>query len=91
MDLEDLRESAEIGDIEDLDIEGCIERLEEVTKAMEQHDIKLNEALALYERGTALITRAMGILREAEQRVLVLKEGLNGEFETEPFKGERED
>ena len=55
--------------------EESITRLEEVVKLLERGDAPLDNALALFEEGTALIKTCSKILDEAEQKVTLLTKG----------------
>lgn len=46
-----------------------IQRLEQITTLLERGDVPLEEALSLFEEGTALATAATGRLDQAELRV----------------------
>ena len=64
--------------------ESSITRLEEVIKAMEQGDVPLEQALALFKEGTELAGRCSRLLDEAELTVKKLTKDANGEpVETE--------
>ena len=58
-----------------LSFEESLSRLEEIVRHLEKGDMPLNESLALYEEGTALITACSRMLDEAEQKVVKLKKG----------------
>lgn len=55
--------------------EESITRLEEVVKLLERGDAPLDNALALFEEGTALIKTCTKMLDEAEQKVTLLVKG----------------
>lgn len=55
--------------------ENSITRLEEVVKLLERGDAPLDDALALFEEGTALIKACSKMLDEAEQKVTLLSKG----------------
>ncbi len=55
--------------------EESITRLEEVVKLLERGDAPLDNALALFEEGTALIKTCSKMLDEAEQKVTLLTKG----------------
>ncbi len=66
--------------------EGSITRLEEVVRLLERGDAPLDNALALFEEGTALIKNCSKMLDEAEQKVTLL---VKGEIpKEEPFNAE---
>lgn len=55
--------------------EESVTRLEEVVKLLERGDAPLDDALALFEEGTALIKICSKMLDEAEQKVTLLTKG----------------
>ena len=66
--------------------EQSIERLNEIVKQLEKGEAPLSESLALFEEGTALISICGKMLDEAEQKVVMLKKGENGEPVEIPFE-----
>ena len=69
-----------------LTFEEAMARIEEIVKALERGDKPLEEALTLFEEGTKLIKRCSKQLDDAEQRVVKLKKGPDGEPEELPFE-----
>ena len=63
-------------------------RLDGIVKQLEKGDAPLGESLALFEEGTALIRACGAMLEEAEQKVLRLKKGPDGEPVELPFETE---
>ena len=61
-------------------------RIEEIVRALEKGDRPLEEALSLFEEGTALIKSCGTLLNEAEQRVVKLQKGEDGEPVELPFE-----
>ncbi len=62
--------------------EQSVAQLEQIVAAIESGQIGLEESLAKYEQGMALVKRCRGILDCAEKRIEQLtetKEGLKGE------------
>jgi exodeoxyribonuclease VII small subunit len=61
--------------------------LERIVQELEDGQLGLDEALARYERGVALVRRCQAQLAQAEQRVLLLT-GLDGEGQPalQPFE-----
>ena len=59
--------------------EDSMARLEEIVKALEGGEKPLEEALSLFEEGTALIKSCGKLLDEAEQKVVKLQKGEDGE------------
>ena len=65
--------------------EESIDRLDEIVKLLEKGDRPLDEALTLFEEGTALVKSCGKLLDEAEQKVVKLQKGSEGEPEEVPF------
>lgn len=70
--------------------EESMARLEEIVKALERGDAKLDESLALFEEGASLIKSCGKMLDDAEQKVTRLKKGEDGTPEELPFVGEND-
>ena len=70
-----------------LSFEQSMERLDAIVKQLEKGEAPLNESLALFEEGTALIASCGKMLDGAEQKVVMLKKGENGEPSEMPFEG----
>ena len=62
-----------------LSFEQSITRLDEIVKLLEKGDAPLSDSLKLFEEVTALITGCDAMLNEAEQMVVKLKKGPDGE------------
>ena len=58
-----------------MSVEQSLDRLEEIVRHLEKGDLPLNDSLALYEEGTALIAACSKQLDEAEQKVVKLRKG----------------
>lgn len=71
-----------------LSFEQAINRLDEIVKLLERGDAPLSESLKLFEEGTALITNCDNMLNEAEQTVVKLRKGSDGEPVELPFEDE---
>ncbi len=69
----------------DLPFEAAMERLEVIVKTMESDGVSLDESLALYEEGVALLRRCNRELDEAEQRVRILRRTPDGEIKPADF------
>ncbi|MFR7758393.1 MAG: exodeoxyribonuclease VII small subunit [Christensenellales bacterium] len=69
-----------------LSFEQSITRLDEIVKQLEKGDAPLNDSLKLFEEGTALISNCDAMLNEAEQMVVKLKKGPDGEPVELPFE-----
>ncbi len=70
-----------------LSFEQAMEKLDAIVKQLEKGEAPLNEALALFEEGTALIVACGTLLDEAEQKVALLKKGEDGAPVELPFEG----
>ena len=69
-----------------LSFEQSITRLDEIVKLLEKGDSPLSDSLKLFEEGTALISNCDAMLNEAEQMVVKLKKGPDGEPVELPFE-----
>ena len=58
--------------------EQSLTRLDEIVQRMEKGDVPLEEALTLFEEGTALVTSCNRLLDEAEMKVVQLTKGPDG-------------
>ena len=63
---------------ESMTFEQSLKRLEEIVKRMESGDVALEEALALFEEGTALAGSCNKLLDSAELKVLQMTRGADG-------------
>ncbi|MGM9521657.1 MAG: exodeoxyribonuclease VII small subunit [Oscillospiraceae bacterium] len=70
--------------------EESLSRLDEIVKALEKGDKPLDEALALFEEGTALVKSCSKLLDTAEQKVVKLQKGADGEPVELPFSSEEQ-
>ncbi len=68
-----------------LSFELSLSRIEEIVKSLENGSAPLDESMKLFEEGTALILRCGAMLDEAEQQVVRLKKGPDGEPQELPF------
>jgi exodeoxyribonuclease VII small subunit len=69
--------------------EQSLSELEQVVRDLEDGELGLEEALARYERGVALVRRCQGQLGQAEQRILLLTGvGPDGQPIVQPFRHE---
>ena len=71
-----------------LSFEQSMARLDEIVRHLEKGDMPLNDSLALFEEGTALIRSCENQLDEAEQKVVKLRKGPDREPEELPFEDE---
>lgn len=63
-------------------------RLEEIVKSLEKGEVSLSDSMKLFEEGSALLRRCGDALDEAEQQVVRLRKGADGEPEELPFDAE---
>lgn len=68
--------------------EQSLKRLDEIVKNLERGDVSLADSMTLFEEGTALIKSCGAMLDEAEQKVVMLKKGADGEPVELPFDAE---
>ena len=71
---------------ENKSFEESINRLDEIVRSLEKGDAPLSESLKLFEEGTGLIANCDKLLTEAEQTVVKLKKGADGEPIELPFE-----
>jgi exodeoxyribonuclease VII small subunit len=69
---------------EKIDVEKALTRLEEIVKALESDEIKLDESLRLFEEGVKLASAIKKRLEESELKVRKVLEGAEG-FKVEDF------
>ena len=63
-------------------------RLEEIVALLERGDAKLQDSLALFEEGTKLVSACSVMLEQAEQQVVKLQKGPDGDPVELPFETE---
>ena len=63
---------------EKMNFEQSLARLDEIVRRMENGDVALEEALKLFEEGTALAASCNKLLDEAELKVVRLTKGADG-------------
>ncbi len=73
----------------EMSFEESMKRLDEIVKGLEKGDVTLDDSMKLFEEGTALIRRCTGLLDNAEQQVVQLREGPDGAPEERPFNGKK--
>ncbi len=64
-----------------IDINKALNELEEIVENIEDSNLSLDDSLKEFERGIELVKTAQKILLQAEQKVALLVEGVNGEPE----------
>ena len=70
--------------------EEMLARLEEIVRSLEKGDAPLDQSLSLYTEGAELIRCCTLRLDEAEQTVVRLRKGVDGEPVEIPFEVEEE-
>lgn len=68
--------------------EEAITRLDEIVKELEKGDAPLEKALSVFAEGTELIKHCGKILDDAEQKVVKLRKGADGQPEEIDFEVE---
>ena len=71
--------------MENMSFEQALKRIDEIVKHLERGDAALEQSLALFEEGTALIRSCGKMLDEAEQKVSLLTAGEDGSPVRQPF------
>ena len=69
-----------------MNFEQSIQRLEEIVRHLETGDMPLDDTLKLFEEGTGLIGNCSKMLDDAEQKVVKLKKGADGQPVELPFE-----
>jgi exodeoxyribonuclease VII small subunit len=65
-----------------------LDRLETLVQKLEGGHLSLEEALLGFEEGVNLSRALQQQLADAQRRVEVLKQGLGGEYRTDPLEGD---
>jgi exodeoxyribonuclease VII small subunit len=68
-----------------ISFEEALKQLESIADQIEQGKIGLEESIAKYEEGMALVQQCRDILSRAEQRIQQLQARPNGSLEIKPF------
>ncbi len=68
-----------------LTFEQALERLDEIVRSLESGEAALDESMTLFTEGTKLIKQCGDMLDKAEQQVVQLQQGENGEPVEMPF------
>ena len=72
----------------DMEFEAAMQRIDEISARLEDSTLKLDESLALYEEGVALVALCRAKLEAAEQKISCLYPDENGELKEKPFSAE---
>lgn len=68
--------------------EESMNRLDEIVRRMEKGDVPLEQALSLFEEGTALVSSCNALLDKAEMKVVQLTRGADGTPTERTFEDE---
>ena len=71
---------------DELTFEEAAARIDEIVRTLERGDAPLDKSLALFEEGAKLIKNCGLILDQAEQKLVTLQKGADGEPEELPFE-----
>ena len=71
---------------EKYDCEVAMKRLDEVVERLSRENVSLEESLALYEEGVALVRVCNARLESVERKINVLKATADGEIVKEAFE-----
>ena len=71
-----------------LDFEASMTRLEEIVTLLERGEAPLEQAMAMFEEGAKLLRECTTQLDRAEQKVVLLTAGEDGQPVERPFAGE---
>ncbi len=63
-------------------IEEALSRLNEIEKLIEKPNVKLNDAIAVYEEGSQIILWVQKQLNGAKQKITVIKDKIDKELES---------
>ena len=69
-----------------MNFEQSISRLEEIVRQLERGDAPLEESLSLFEEGTRLARECSAMLDKAEQKIVMLQKGEDGNPVELPFE-----
>jgi exodeoxyribonuclease VII small subunit len=72
--------------MEKMSFEESMARIEAIVKALEKGDVPLEQSLTMFEEATGLIKSCGKLLDEAEQKVVRLQKGEDGQPEEYPFE-----
>lgn len=68
--------------------EEAASRIDEIVRMLERGDAPLDKSLAMFEEGASLIKRCSTMLDEAEQKLVFLQKGVDGEPEETLFESD---
>ena len=70
-----------------MSFETSLERLESISARLEDEELELDAALALFEQGIAELRAATAFLADAETRLKQLTEAADGVFRIDDLRG----
>ena len=70
--------------------EEAMDRIEQIVRLLEKGDTPLEEAMKLFEEGTALAKKCTARLDAAEKKIMKLVRGADGEVSEEEFDVDEE-
>lgn len=73
--------------VADMSFEEAMAALEQVVGALERGDVALEQSIALYERGAALKAHCAGKLKDAEEKVELIRAAEGRAVGTVPAEG----
>jgi exodeoxyribonuclease VII small subunit len=76
------KQTAKAADVSALSFEDALSELEQIVRALESGQQKLEDAISAYERGAALRRHCEAKLAEAEARVAAIVEHADGTLST---------
>ena len=72
-------------EIQKMSFEDALEELKEIVSTLESGDGKLDQAIESYERGAKLKRHCEAKLREAQEKIVKISLGPDGDVATESF------
>lgn len=67
--------------IDGLKFEAALAELEQLVRRMEDERLPLEDSIAAYRRGSALLARCQHLLQDAEQKIQILENGALRDFD----------
>lgn len=88
--MQKLRSEKSIMDMDKLNFEDAMKRIDEIVERLEDSTLKLDDSLVLYEEGVSLVAHCRKKLEEAQRRITYLTPNENGEMVEKIFSAEEE-
>jgi exodeoxyribonuclease VII small subunit len=88
--MQKLRSENIFMDMDKLNFEDAMKRVDEIVAKLEDSTLKLDESLVLYEEGVTLVAFCRKKLEEAQRRITCLTPNENGEIVEKTFSAEEE-